>query len=292
MTEKADQLMASAAKKRDGFTFFGGTQKFEEAAEMFTEAGNAYKMAKDWKSAWDAFKKAADCQLRAQSRHDACQAWISASVCYKKCDVSAAIECLKLAVDSYCNIGKFSMAAKHQKEIAEIYEAELDLDSAIAAYRQAADYFSGEDSTSSANACLLKVAQFSAQNEKYAEAIEIYEKCAAQSVDNNLLKWSVKDYLLKAGLCHLCVGDTVTTQKAFERYENLDATFSSTRECKFLKDVLATVVENDVEAFTQVVMEFDSVSKLDNWKTSVLLKIKNGMKNEQLEGGNAGAGVL
>jgi len=93
-------------------------------------------------------------------------------------------------------------------------------------------------------------------------------------------------------MCHLCIGDTVTCQKAFDRYDNMDATFSATRESKFLRDVLAAVQENDVEKFTSIVMEYDSISKLDNWKTSVLLKVKNNMKNEQLEGGGANAGVL
>jgi alpha-soluble NSF attachment protein len=38
------------------------------------------------------------------------------------------------------------------------------------------------------------------------------------------------------------------------------------------------VETNDVEAFTNAVVEFDSISKLDAWKTSILLKIKKGIK--------------
>lgn len=37
----------------------------------------------------------------------------------------------------------------------------------------------------------------------YYKAIEHYEKVAKSSVSNNLMKWSVKDYFLKAGMCHL-----------------------------------------------------------------------------------------
>lgn len=57
---------------------------------------------------------------------------------------------------------------------------------------------------SSASTCLLKVALFSAQLEKYDAAIRIYEDIASQSVDNQLLRWSVKEYFLRAGMCHLC----------------------------------------------------------------------------------------
>jgi alpha-soluble NSF attachment protein len=42
--------------------------------------------------------------------------------------------------------------------------------------------------------------------ELYDVAIEKFEQVAAASVDDNLLKWSLKEYFLKAGLCHLCTG--------------------------------------------------------------------------------------
>lgn len=57
---------------------------------------------------------------------------------------------------------------------------------------------------SMANKCLLKVAQIAADLEMYEEAIEKFERVAASAVDDPLLKWSVKEYFLKAGLCHLC----------------------------------------------------------------------------------------
>jgi alpha-soluble NSF attachment protein len=53
------------------------------------------------------------------------------------------------------------------------------------------------------------VAEFAAQLEQYERAIEKFEQVARANVDNQLTKWSLKDYFLKAGLCHLClkVGD-------------------------------------------------------------------------------------
>lgn len=74
-------------------------------------------------------------------------------------------------------MGRFSLAAKHHQTIAEIYENEaVDLERAVQHYEQAADYFRGEESNSSANKCMLKVAQYAAQLENYAKAIQIYEQ--------------------------------------------------------------------------------------------------------------------
>lgn len=73
--------------------------------------------------------------------------------------------------------GRFTIAAKHHITIAEIYETELvDIEKAIAHYEQSADYYKGEESNSSANKSLLKVAAYAAQLEQYQKATEIYEQ--------------------------------------------------------------------------------------------------------------------
>ncbi|KAK6296428.1 hypothetical protein J4Q44_G00325700 [Coregonus suidteri] len=103
-------------------------------------------------------------------------------------------------------MGRFTIAAKHHISIAEIFETELvDIEKAIAHYEQAADYYKGEESTSSANKCLLKVATYVAQLEQYQKAIEIYEQVGTNVMDSTLLKYSAKDYFFKAALCHFCV---------------------------------------------------------------------------------------
>lgn len=59
------------------------------------------------------------------------------------------------------------------------------------------------------NKCLLKVAHFAAQLEQYTVAIDNFERVATDSMDNQLTKWSIKEYFLKAGLCSMCIGVSV-----------------------------------------------------------------------------------
>jgi len=278
--DKANDNIVQAEKKLKGW-FQSAQARYEGAADLFIKGANQYKMAKKWDEAASAFMKAAECQMRLQSKHEAASNYINAANCYKKSNVPEAANCLRTAVELFTDEGRFSIAAKHQKEIAELYEAELDFEHAIESYQVAADYFEGEGSSSAANACLLKVAQFSAQLEKYEKAIEIFEKVAKQSLESNLLKWSVKEYFLKAGLCHLASGDVVSAKRALERYQEMDVTFGSQRECKFLQDIVAAVENFDVEAFTAAVVEYDSISKLDQWKTTLLLRIKTSIKADE-----------
>ena len=87
---------------------------------------------------------------------------------------------------------------------------------------------------SSANKCLLKVAQFAAQLEKYPRAIEIYEQIGTASIENPLLKYGARDHFFRAGLCHLCI-DHLNCQQAISRYESILASFNDSRESNFLK---------------------------------------------------------
>jgi alpha-soluble NSF attachment protein len=62
------------------------------------------------------------------------------------------------------------------------------------------------------------------------------------------------------------------------RYGQMDNTFPSTREAKFVTALLEALEQGEEETFTSVVFEYDQVTKLDNWKTAILLKIKRGIQ--------------
>ncbi len=94
------------------------------------------------------------------------------------------------------------------------------------------------------------------------------------------MKWSVKDYFLKAGICHLATTDMVAVQRALESYRDLDPTFASTREHQLLVDLAEAVEGGDQEVFADKLFQFDQLSKLDKWKTTLLLRVKNGIEEK------------
>lgn len=81
-----------------------------------------------------------------------------------------------------------------------------DIKRAIDAYELAGDWFQGDSAEALANKVFLKVADLAALEQIYPKAIERYEGVAKSSAGNNLMKWSLKDYFLKAGICHLAAG--------------------------------------------------------------------------------------
>uniref|UniRef100_A0A3Q3LTR9 N-ethylmaleimide-sensitive factor attachment protein, beta b n=1 Tax=Mastacembelus armatus TaxID=205130 RepID=A0A3Q3LTR9_9TELE len=278
--KEAAQLMADADKKVKssgsllGGMFGGGRHKVEEACEMYCRAANMFKIAKNWSGAGNAFCKAARLHMQLQNKHDCATSFIDAGNAYKKSDPNG----------KYCmigNRGRFTIAAKHHISIAEVYESDLvDIEKAIAHYEQAADYYKGEESNSSANKCLLKVGAYCAQLEQYQKAIEIYEQVGANTMDNPLLKYSAKEYFFKAALCHFIV-DELNAKIAVEKYEEMFPAFSDSRECKLLKKLLEAHEEQNSEAFTEAVKEFDSISRLDQWHTTLLLRIKKTIQGDE-----------
>ncbi|XP_041982882.1 alpha-soluble NSF attachment protein [Aricia agestis] len=277
--QKAMQLMAEAEKKLSSSksflgSLFGGSSKVEEAVDCYLRAANLFKMAKKWAQAGQAFCHVAQLHLKAGTQHDAATNFVDASTCYKKCDPNEAVSCLLKAIEIYTNMGRFTVAAKHHQNIAELYETELaDAARAMQHYEQAADYFRGEESISAANKCLLKLAQYAATAEHYDKAIQIYEQIAKSSLDNSLLKYSAKEYMFRAALCHLCV-DILNAQHAVERYCGMYPAFADTRECKLVKELIEHLEEQNVDGFTEAVKTYDSISRLDQWYTTMLVRIK------------------
>jgi len=238
--QKANAMVADAEKKlssKPGFLggLFGGSSKQDEAVEMLGRAANLYKMAKKWNEAGKTFCRIATHHISEGNKHDAATNFVDAANCYKKNDPKEAAACLQKAIDIYTDMGRFTIAAKHHQTIAELFESQTaDLDKAMQHYEQAADYFRGEESNSSANKCMLKVAEYAATLENYDKSIKIYEQVAAASLENNLLKYAAKEHFFRASLCHLCV-DALNAQHAIQKYEEQYPAFGDSREAKLIK---------------------------------------------------------
>ena len=220
------------------------------------------------------YKQLSECHLKLDSKHEAASALVDAANAYKKTSKADSAACLHKAAEYFTDLGRLSIAAKHFKDMGDIYEEQGEVKDAIAMFSKAADLYSGEEVTSTSNNCKLKVAQLSATAEDYGTAVELFTEVALSSLDSNLLKYSVKGYLLCAGLCVLCSGDAVAIANAVDKYLDLDATFEDTREHKLLAELAECMEAGDVDRFTSVVQEFDSMSRLDSWKTTLLLRAK------------------
>ncbi|KAF8482157.1 vesicular-fusion protein SEC17 [Russula ochroleuca] len=277
----AQTLLEKADKKANSSSgwFSSSSTKFEEAGDLYQQAANSFKLEKLFREAGDAFAKEAECREKCNETNDAANAWWNAAKAYKRGFPDLAIQALSQTVVHLTQAGRFRQAADREKEIAQIYlQEQHDLRRACESFERAGDWYAQEDATATANACFKDAADLHAELEEYQIAVARYDQVASHSLGSALTKYSVKDYWLKALLCVLASSDYVSARRNLERYRLLDTTFPSTREAKFVTALLEALEQGDEEAFTSVVFEYDQVTKLDNWKTAILVKIKRGIQ--------------
>lgn len=260
---------------------FSTSPDYMAAGELYNRAGNAFKSCREWRDAGNAFCKAAEMDVKSGEVDESARKLLSAASCYKKCDPTEAVKSIQSALEVLLRSGRFHIAATHEKEVAEIYETQLDdPQNAMTFYERAAERYAGEDSTSMAQSCQLKVATLAAVSGDFEKAARIFEEAASESVVDQLRKYSVRDFLLKAGICRLCGEDRIAAKRSIESYPAIDASFGSTKEFKLLTDILETLDSNDIDGFTEVVTTFDKTHALDDWKTKMLLLVKKSIDDE------------
>lgn len=292
---KGQTFFAEAEKTLAKKTWFSSSTetKNEEAAELFEKAANAFKVGGCHSDAGDSYSRAADIYRdKLNNMGEASKCMSNAGACYRKSDPKAAIEKYQSAVSLLCDAGRLTQAAKLSKEIAELFENdEADGDEgdgtnvtlAIENYEQAAELFGMENGKSQRSQCMAKVAELCSaalEPPDLLRASGIYDELGQGCLESNLLKFNAKGYFLQAIMCHLANGDSIGASQALSRYESLDYTFGESREGKFCAQLIECVENFDSEGFAQACFEFDRITKLDPWKTSMLVKVKRSIESE------------
>jgi len=286
---RAQALLEEAEKKESGSSrgFFGSLlsapgSKFEDAGDLYENAANAFKLDKEYVQAGKAFVKAAECREKSDSKHDAANAWLNASKAYKAAsDHENAILCLEKTVQYNAEGGRFRQAADRKKELGAIYKDMGQLKKACESWEGAADWYQQEGAESTAMSVRRDAADLHAELSEYVQAIDSYRRVAIVMLGSPLTKYSVKEIWLKQCFCALANDDMVAAKLMLEdEFKKADPTFTSTREARFLTDLIQSVEEQDLETFATVVQDFDRITRLDRWKTDVLLKIRKSLEED------------
>ena len=120
---RASVFLSQAEKTLKKFSLFGSGTKYEDAAELYTKAGNCFKVSGDFGSAGDAYCLAAGLyETKLSSGHEASSSLLDAGNCYKEVNPQQAIGVFRRAVGHWTEAGRFNQAAKITKNIGEMYE--------------------------------------------------------------------------------------------------------------------------------------------------------------------------
>ena len=127
-----------------------------------------------------------------------------------------------------------------------------------------------ESARTTRNACLLKRRYWRPIDRRGDGDVDV----ASASVDNNLLRFSVKGYFYRRG-CVGCVGAMPWGVERVGRYDSAIPR-SGFAQADAVGECARAMEDGDGDAFSRAVAEFDSMSRLDAWKTTVLSRRRNG----------------
>lgn len=274
----AKQLWDNAQKKLQGggfLSFLTGGPKYEEAQDLFQQAANQHKLAKEWQEAANCFEQCAYCAEQAGSPTDQANFLNEAGTVLKKISSSAAVAQYEKAITIYGAGGKFQQAGRLLLSIAELYEAErLSHKETKEYYQRAAEMFELDDfGKSSLTKCRLKFAEFAAKDGDLEGAIKIFEDEAQKALQSSSLCFIAKEHFFKAGILHLAMGDPVNINLAVEKYSSLDPRFGSSREGELLFSLAQAFEAKDLDLFRDKLGDYDSITKLNPWHTEFLVKV-------------------
>lgn len=280
----AAELVRKADQKLKGsfLSFLTGGPKYDEAVDLYQQAANQYKLSREWQEAANCFIQCAYCAHESGSTTDEANFLMEAGNVLKKISTTQAVEQYEKAIGIYNASGRFQASGKLLLSIAELYEGErLQTTEVKAYYKRAAEMFELDDhGKSNYTKCILKVAEYSAEDGDLQEAIRVFESEGEKALQNNLLQFGAKDHFLRAGILHLCGGDSVTVNLALEKYRSLDPRFAGSREGDLLAAMAEALESQDVEMFVDKLSDYDQMTKLDAWKTKFLVKVKDQMSSQ------------
>lgn len=292
--QKAKEALA---RKTFGSIFgFGKSAQYEEAFNYYKAAANAYKLADQFSDSGDCYMSASECAAVVDENVasvDAVNMIIEAANMYKRStDIAKAIETYGKAIKIYCDTSRLGQAARYQKEVADMFETDGNMEMAQKMFETAADLYSKDNKKSNAKDCLLKVATICSTNAcrlaadktdpknvqqsvtDFQRAASIFEQIGTEAMESKLGSFSAKGYFFQSLLCTMALADEVAIEQKLVCFKNIDYTFPNSRECKFVESLVTAFQSMSVEDFANACSEFDRVTPLDPWKTSMLVCIK------------------
>jgi len=270
---QAEECMKKAEKKMSSVLNIFGS-KAEDAQDLFQQAATYYKANQKWEEAGNAYLRAQDCAAKQKSTVDCAGYFQDAGLMFKKVNVYKAAECFQKALDLWDQNGRTGKSAKLANELAELFDKAGDPENAIEWYTKAADYYRAENSTTTANQCMIEAANLLATKGSYDGAIATLERVAGQYLDDPLLKTSSTRYYFLAMLCRLARGDTVDKLRvALDAYADKDLMFTEdTRERVLLTQLLTAMENADPPAYEEAIESYNSIYRLDDLKMGLLKK--------------------
>jgi tetratricopeptide (TPR) repeat protein len=265
--------------------------RWKDAGDLLMECGNKYQVLKLFLEAATVFTEASEE--------------------YIKVDKFEAIKALRKSIKAYCDHGRFDIAGKLERKVAQLHFESKHWDDAAFHFKKAADFLSGENFIFESDSCLEKCAECLIQINQVHEASKLLEIIAVSCVNSNLRRFYACEYLLRSIFClvgipiksfvqdntengkkslsipnHLSIKNIEQFDNKYEKYdyilsklnsyESMDFLWKTSMEYKFLKTIIGFRLNMSINEFIDHVYFWNNARSFDKFS----LKLSQVMLNE------------
>lgn len=262
--------------------------KFLDAIGLWHKAAQCFGIAAEYEEAATAYRYAAEYMGNLDQPDEAAVYWLKSAEMMRRVDPLGSVHAYETAVRIFLSLGRAFTAANICRGIGEMFEEEEDWEGVVAAYRRSAEYYAADLYHPQSCAALLKVAKTFAVLHRYDDAVSAYEQVVGVYRLDNLLRPSVPQLLLKAGLCLLADGGPLREglyshqllALRMKRWSALDYAFEYSREKLFLDNMLDLIPKADLDGFADHLFNFNNVEPLDAWSLRMLATVRATLDQE------------
>lgn len=290
--------------RRDKLTAF---MKLDDAVALFYRSALAYKAAGKWREAGDSLVKCAQTQMDQKLSLEASVLYTDAAESYLKVDKGEALRSYRSAISIYCELGRFDIAGRLERKVAEMHFQSKHWADASYHFRKAGNFLSGENLLDQSDSCFEKSAYCLVEMGEFEEAGKEYELIATGCTQSNLRRFNAVDFLFRAALCLIGIPYTLKQPEphkhdtpgfveheepmlkviqeatdlkysrikaAIQEYQNIDYMWTFSKEKLFLQNIIKTRLEWDRHGFADHLYYWHTVRPLDRTCLLMLLTVK------------------
>lgn len=277
MSTNGPTYFQQAENALNKFRIFDKDKKWSEAAELFIKSGNSYKSICDWVHAGESYIKASECLEKSNKLDEAAITAADAGKMFSKQHetIDRALKSYMTSIRYYRENSKPLIAAQLLVEAGKIFLEQNEINESIKVYEEAAQIYEDENQPLRESQQLAIVADLYCSQKKFIESSDIYKKIAISRMNDRLTQLSSGEFCVKSIICRMEADDVVGAEKLMKEFVDLLPSWKKTREYSLLEDCIDAINNNDSQAFSNAVAEYDQFKPIDSWMTTNLLVVKN-----------------
>lgn len=266
---RSDQLKAEGEALLQKKSFFGKNKNILQAADKFKQAGNSYKIDRNWAQAGECHMKSAQLLLQHKETPAAIDEAIEAGRCFEKDPtlVDKTVEAYKFASTQLkenprkqYDAGECLISAGNALLTTNRVDEGMELlEQAIAIFQDTSD------SSASVAKNFERLGDLLTEKKQYNKAVEFYQKVVDIRLSNQVTQGSAPGVFFKAMLAYLQLNDIIGARKMLDEFIRKNPVFRNDFHNKFLQDLLNNLDAHDAKGFNDTVSTFQRQKSVDKW---------------------------